>query len=914
MQHADYFDVFLKDTVNLSQFKLDLLSDRVDAIYKALKDDDEIGSLILGKSPQGSWAHRTIISPVGTNEFDADFMLLMEENPDWADSPKTYIEKVYSALHRHSVYKDMPYSRKCRCVRLVYANSMHVDIVPYLTLSNGRQVIVNRDEDEWEDTDPEGFTAWMREKDTLANGNLRKVIRLMKYLRSQELVHRDTVDHPHHAARRAGDHDPEDHRSGLLQQRADGTAAHREGSRRLAAGPSGEAVDLGSVRVGSHLRPPVGPEHVLLLPGPHPRPRRRDRGRLRGDRQGHERAAVAGDLRRRIQGTDHFLEQREVPHSPGGRDDSGAVGPGRVTKRRPVAGSTDWQKQTLAELRAIATGQPDDVRITGQPVRTPDGIVVLRVRLHTGELRTGPNGLELHNWEEFVVGVGRSPFAPPHVEVEHTRFAGYPHVLQGRRLCIYLDPSREWNPAAGAGSFLNRLWDWPADAAAGRFDASTAMYHAVGGVLHHADGTPTIVIRESGPAGNLQRAYLISRTAHRMDLTYTAPDNAAAQLPVITLATDLPFGASSTLATLLAFLDDPYLDRPQGRTLRVAPQSPGLLTALAASATRNLPDSPQYFVLAVPHPAGGPPQLLAGRLPPVTADALRHLVAAHGVALNINPASVNPNIPIEWCAMSDERPEVTTRRDDNRPVNSFQGRTIQIWGCGGLGSWIAEFIARAGAAHITVCDPGTITGGLLARQDYVEEDVGDFKASALARRLRAINDHLAVEAVDGALPPDLAGAIAAADLVIDATVSVAIGQCLDVLAATPGRKAVLAQVATDARSGTLGVLSVSAPTSALTLTQIDQKAGAVVTADATLELYRPLWEEPLLGQELIPTRGCSVPTFHGSAADLAAIAASLVTLLGMHLATPTAGTHLVALPHADAGPRHHFVPVEDPNQ
>jgi Second Messenger Oligonucleotide or Dinucleotide Synthetase domain len=186
VQHADYFDVLLKDTVNLSQFKLDLLSDRVDAIYKALKDDDEIGSLILGKSPQGSWAHRTIISPVGTNEFDADFMLLMEENPDWADSPKTYIEKVYSALHRHSVYKDMPYSRKCRCVRLVYANSMHVDIVPYLTLSNGRQVIVNRDEDEWEDTDPEGFTAWMREKDTLANGNLRKVIRLMKYLRDHK--------------------------------------------------------------------------------------------------------------------------------------------------------------------------------------------------------------------------------------------------------------------------------------------------------------------------------------------------------------------------------------------------------------------------------------------------------------------------------------------------------------------------------------------------------------------------------------------------------------------------------------------------------------------------------------------------------------------------------------------------------
>lgn len=585
-----------------------------------------------------------------------------------------------------------------------------------------------------------------------------------------------------------------------------------------------------------------------------------------------------------------------------------------MTKRRTDAGLTDWQKQALAEVRAIAAGQSDAVRLTGQPVRTPDGLVVLRVRLHTGELPAGPNGLELQDWEEFVIGVGRSPFAPPRVEVEHTRFAGHAHVLQGQRLCIYLDPSREWDPTAGAGSFLNRLWGWLADAAAGRFDASTAMYHAVGGVLHHADGTPTIVIRESGPVGMLHRAYLISRTVHRMDLTYTAPNNAAAQLPVITLATDLPFGASSTLPTLLTFLDDPHLDRRQGRTPSVAPQSPGLLTALAASASRNLPGSPQYFVLAVPHPAGGSPHLLAGRLPPVSADALRQLVASYGVALNINPASVDPNIPIEWCATSDERPEVTTRRDDARPVNSFQGLTVHIWGCGGLGSWIAEFIARAGAAHITVCDPGTITGGLLVRQDYIEEDVGDFKATALAKRLRAISDHLVVEAVDGPLPPDPTAAMATADLVIDATVSVAIGQCLDVLAATPGRKAVLAQVATDARSGTLGILSISAPTSAATLTQIDQRAGAIVTTDATLELYHPLWKEPMPGQELIPTRGCSVPTFHGSAADLAAIAASLVTLLGMQLATPSTGTHMIALPHADAGPRHHFIPAEDPSQ
>ena len=148
MKLTDHFNVLLKDTVNLGQVKLDLLDSRVEAVYNALKADEQIGPLILGKTPQGSWAHRTIINPIGGNEFDADFMLNMSENSDWADVPKKYIEEVYAALHRNGTYGNMPHSRKCRCVRLVYANSMHLDIVPHLNLADGREVIVNCDEND----------------------------------------------------------------------------------------------------------------------------------------------------------------------------------------------------------------------------------------------------------------------------------------------------------------------------------------------------------------------------------------------------------------------------------------------------------------------------------------------------------------------------------------------------------------------------------------------------------------------------------------------------------------------------------------------------------------------------------------------------------------------------------------------
>ena len=43
MKLTDYFNVLLKDTVNLGQVKLDSLDSRVEAVYKALKADEQIG-------------------------------------------------------------------------------------------------------------------------------------------------------------------------------------------------------------------------------------------------------------------------------------------------------------------------------------------------------------------------------------------------------------------------------------------------------------------------------------------------------------------------------------------------------------------------------------------------------------------------------------------------------------------------------------------------------------------------------------------------------------------------------------------------------------------------------------------------------------------------------------------------------
>jgi Second Messenger Oligonucleotide or Dinucleotide Synthetase domain/Adenylyl/Guanylyl and SMODS C-terminal sensor domain len=177
-----YFDAFLSDVVNLNATRLALLHARVEAIIRSLEKDDVIAPLLQGHIPQGSWAHKTIIRPVEGREFDADFLLTLTEVNAWSDSPKIYLQQLRAAFKRSSTYAAKV-RRKNRCVRIGYAGDCHVDVVAHLVLAGGRQVIVNYAEDKFEDTNPQGFTAWMEEKDQLAGGNLRKVIRLMKYIR-----------------------------------------------------------------------------------------------------------------------------------------------------------------------------------------------------------------------------------------------------------------------------------------------------------------------------------------------------------------------------------------------------------------------------------------------------------------------------------------------------------------------------------------------------------------------------------------------------------------------------------------------------------------------------------------------------------------------------------------------------------
>lgn len=185
MKLTQYFGKMLTDTVNLNASRLGDLDTRVVRITEALKAADSLDGRVLDTVPQGSWAHETIIRPAVGLEFDADFLVQLSEDEAWNENPRSYANAVYTALSDHAIYGGMS-SKKDRCVRVTYANDCHIDIITYVVMANGRQVIVNRNTNEFEDTNPVGFSEWIQEKDRLTNRNLRKAIRLLKYLRDHQ--------------------------------------------------------------------------------------------------------------------------------------------------------------------------------------------------------------------------------------------------------------------------------------------------------------------------------------------------------------------------------------------------------------------------------------------------------------------------------------------------------------------------------------------------------------------------------------------------------------------------------------------------------------------------------------------------------------------------------------------------------
>ena len=560
----------------------------------------------------------------------------------------------------------------------------------------------------------------------------------------------------------------------------------------------------------------------------------------------------------------------------------------RINRRHSVLGLvegvTEGQQLALNQVKSIAAesqGLFDYIR-THRHGRGHEFLVV-EVSLNCGAIDHRRNGLPLRERERFLIWTPTDfPFDHPRVLVSHDRWASYPHVQWKRQLCLYQAPAVEWNPSDGMFGFLLRLQEWLASAAKGNLDPDDAPLHPPVAYATRPD-VPLVVSRTNVPShfdlpwlGFVQAQRV---TEGRIDIIgWRASSSRGLQNRVgaaLLLGEQLPFEFPETVADLLNSIENSGVEARQFVDLltQAGQQCSGgtALLVVIGSPMRRLT-------------AGGTVRihLAAWRI----SSSLLPILQSGGFGRHAHQLAT---VRIDWCPVMEARPEVTRRRDSGSRLGWFTGRTVELWGCGALGGWIAEFVARAKVKRLILRDHGLVTPGVLVRQPFRECDVGCVKSVALKNRIEAIDPEIDVKAFRKDVRSSVLGAgrwSEQADLIIDATADAAVLAKSEYVRRSGRAFPSLASVVVGRRADQ-GLLVLARP---------DHSGGTADVARAVkLEAYEApdlrqladeFWLSAPRGDHFQPEPGCSEPTFRGSAAEVAALAGVLLERLAAAVSRP----------------------------
>ncbi len=122
-----------------------------------------LASLSPDVYPQGSYPLGTTVKPLTGEEFDLDFIVRFGAMSP-SEDPGTVFEAVASEIERSAHYSGMT-KRKPSCVRIIYADEFHMDVVPAVpdTRNGSTAILIPRNDDQslrWHATNPKGYISW----------------------------------------------------------------------------------------------------------------------------------------------------------------------------------------------------------------------------------------------------------------------------------------------------------------------------------------------------------------------------------------------------------------------------------------------------------------------------------------------------------------------------------------------------------------------------------------------------------------------------------------------------------------------------------------------------------------------------------------------------------------------------------
>jgi integrative and conjugative element protein (TIGR02256 family) len=567
------------------------------------------------------------------------------------------------------------------------------------------------------------------------------------------------------------------------------------------------------------------------------------------------------------------------------------------------------QEKSLAQLLRIESASQGAFKIKKIFEPAEQNIkMFVRVEINCTNIKKNNDGLPLRKREVFVLNIpGDFPYSYPHVYVEHKRFSGFSHVQWVRHLCLYLSPETEWNISDGMYGFIERLRQWLIQGAINAHEIEGHPIHppAMRSINYKL---PSIIIRENTPEFEqkfwLGFAVLDDINEQRVDLIgwqqqYQKPESGFLA-PVILLNNSFPFEYPDTAEELF------YQLEKIGISLNLI----HLLALFSAGSNEDI--KPLYLVLGTSM-RGIKDQTRLQHLSVWSIhEQIKETIKLEIKCLNLIGRSVDEEFKSEveklnaecresslkqfkladmrWCSVKEDRPEVTIRRDANTSAQSYLGKSVAIWGCGALGSYIAELLVRSGVSHLMLRDNKKVHPGILVRQNFEDEDIGNWKCESLKKRLHRINPRLSIETdIDdishsfnamSELSEDKANPY---DLIIDATASNKLHLSLEEFIKDVTPNTSLASVIIGSTASRALLTYFPSIKNSLVADALRKSKITALNTKQIKSYAKEFWPDQGEFLNFQPEPGCSDPTFIGSAIDMAILVGKVMDALGNSL-------------------------------
>ena len=542
--------------------------------------------------------------------------------------------------------------------------------------------------------------------------------------------------------------------------------------------------------------------------------------------------------------------------------------------------------EQIREIAEASEGTIQVYKIIAPPIRK------IEISVRFTQLNRAKGGLQVKAREKLCITVPDTfPFQYPSVNTLHERFAGFPHVLWKKHLCLYLD-SKDWCPGDGMYGFIKRLDSWIRDAASNKLDPDNAPLHPP---IEYSYSDRIFVPVVDTPCVKkipwIGFAELKKKSNYTEIIGWKKHDETCSQhqvVPAILLNKPLSFEYPQTVYSLLEMLKSHSINE--------------LISHYILTLTQHCyNDTPLTVVLGTPmrrvDSNGGPflQHLSVLEISSKDTNKLRELNNIESYTKETQEALIKKVVfaKLKWYKVYEMRPKVTQRRDQSSPMSWFKGKHVTIWGCGAIGTHVAESIVRTGVKSIYLVDDKKVSPGLLVRQGFEDADIGKYKAQALSEKLLRINSNLKVEHLNNDLIYLLHDKAQKTDIIIDCTASSNMQTALEYTLTNKDSHPIIASIGIDNQaSSALATLSMpnhsggtfdlirKLKLKACHIRKLKLKACHTSNLSQLLESFWPK-ENPKVS--FSPEPGCSEPTFIGSYADVTGLSSRMLNSIAQSL-------------------------------